>query len=245
MLAIIRIVLIMLCAVVICVVGSLWCLLTLRSPRNTAIMGHLFGKLSRLCGLRVILRHAHHSQVAGNAIYVANHQNNYDLIVASGMAQPYTVTVGKRSLLWLPLFGLLYWLSGNLLIKRGHGASALHTIKLIVSQLQTRRISFWLFPEGTRSRGRGILPFKTGAFRAAMSANVPVVPVVVSNLHNKVKLNRWHNGIVIIEMLPPLDVNLFQHRPAREFANYCRDVVVERFHQLNSEVAALETSRKR
>ncbi len=38
-----------------------------------------------------------------------------------------------------------------------------------------------MFPEGTRSRGRGLLPLKTGAFRTAIQANVPIVPICASN----------------------------------------------------------------
>jgi 1-acyl-sn-glycerol-3-phosphate acyltransferase len=32
----------------------------------------------------------------GNAIYIANHQNNYDMVTASNIVQPPTVTVGKK-----------------------------------------------------------------------------------------------------------------------------------------------------
>lgn len=41
-----------------------------------------------------------------------------------------------------------------------------------------------LYPEGTRGDGSGLLPFKTGAFRMALAANAPVVPIGMSNLHN-------------------------------------------------------------
>ena len=33
-----------------------------------------------------------------------------------------------------------------------------------------------IYPEGTRERGRGLLPFKTGAVRMALEANVPIIP---------------------------------------------------------------------
>ncbi|MBN8152394.1 1-acyl-sn-glycerol-3-phosphate acyltransferase, partial [Vibrio vulnificus] len=80
-------------------------------------------------------------------------------------------------------------------------------IAAVVEQFRSRRISFWMFPEGTRSRGRGLMPFKTGAFHAALAAGVPTIPICVSNTHDKVKLNRWNNGVVIVEMLPPIDTS--------------------------------------
>ncbi len=67
--------------------------------------------------LKVECRKPADAESYGNAIYIANHQNNYDMVTASNIVQPPTVTVGKKSLLWIPFFGQLYWLTGNLLIK--------------------------------------------------------------------------------------------------------------------------------
>ena len=97
-----------------------------------------------------------------------------------------------------------------------------------------------MFPEGTRSRGRGLLPFKTGAFHTAIAAGVPIVPVVCSNLHNKVDLNRWDNGIVICEMLEPIDTSSYDRENVRELIEKCQTVMAEKIAQLDQEVAQLE-----
>ncbi len=67
----------------------------------------------------------------------------------------------------------------------------------------------WNIPEGTRSRGRGLLRFKTGAFHAAIAAGVPIIPVCVSTTSNKINLHRLHNGLVIVEMLRQIDVSQY------------------------------------
>ena len=66
-----------------------------------------------------------------------------------------------------------------------------------------------MFPEGTRSRGRGLMPFKTGAFHAAIAAGVPIVPICVSTTSGNINLNRWNNGHVIVEMLAPVDTSKY------------------------------------
>jgi 1-acyl-sn-glycerol-3-phosphate acyltransferase len=40
-----------------------------------------------------------------------------------------------------------------------------------------------LFPEGTRSKGRGLRQAKTGTARFAINANCPIVPMAISGTH--------------------------------------------------------------
>ena len=101
-----------------------------------------------------------------------------------------------------------------------------------------------MFPEGTRSRGRGLLPFKTGAFHAAIAAGVPIIPVCVSNTSNKIKLNRWNNGLVIVEMLPPIDTSAWSKDQVRDLAKHCREVMKAKIDELDREVAERESAGK-
>lgn len=127
-------------------------------------------------------------------------------------------------------------MTGNLLIDRDNRAKAHSTIAQVVEQVQKRNISIWMFPEGTRSRGRGLLPFKTGAFHAAIAAGVPIVPICVSST-NGIKLNRWSNGKVIIEMLPPIDTSGYTKERVRELSEHCRNLMLAKIEQLDAEVA--------
>ncbi len=119
----------------------------------------------------------------------------------TGAVQPGVVAVGKKSLLWLPFFGLIFWLSGNVLIDRSNRSRAIGTIGQVVERIKNRGTSIWMFPEGTRSKGRGLLPFKAGAFHTAVQAEVPVVPIVCSSYFGQIDLNRWDNGEVLLEVM--------------------------------------------
>ncbi|CAI8784804.1 MULTISPECIES: 1-acylglycerol-3-phosphate O-acyltransferase [Kosakonia] len=242
MLFIFRIIIVVIYSILVCVFGSLYCLFSPRNPKHVATFGHLFGRLAPVFGLKVETRLPQGAEKFGNAIYIANHQSNYDMVTASSIVLPPTVTVGKKSLLWVPFFGLLYWLAGNLLIDRNNRAKAHGTIAEVVKQIQKRNISVWMFPEGTRSRGRGLLPFKTGAFHAAIAAGVPIIPVCVSNNANKVNLNRLRNGLVIVEMLPPVDVSQFGKDQVRQLATHCRELMAAKIAELDKEVAEREAT---
>ncbi|MBV8871194.1 MAG: 1-acylglycerol-3-phosphate O-acyltransferase [Metakosakonia sp.] len=242
MLFIVRFIIVVIYSILVCVFGSIYCLFSPRNPKHVATFGHMFGRLAPVFGLKVEKRFPQGYEQHGKAIYIANHQNNYDMVTASNIVQPPTVTVGKKSLLWVPFFGLLYWLTGNLLIDRNNRAKAHGTIAQVVKHIQKRNISVWMFPEGTRSRGRGLLPFKTGAFHAAIAAGVPIIPVCVSGTSNKINLNRLKNGLVIVEMLPPIDTTGYGKDQIRELAAHCHELMKTKIDELDKEVAEREAT---
>ena len=86
-----------------------------------------------LVGLKVTYRIPENAKDNGSVVYLANHQNNYDMVTTTGAVQPGSVTIGKKSLVWVPFFGLIYWLTGNILIDRDNKKNSKNTITDIVS----------------------------------------------------------------------------------------------------------------
>lgn len=146
--------------------------------------------------------------------------------------------------MWIPFFGPLYWLTGNLLIDRDNRAKAHGTIAR-GGAVQKKDISIWMFPEGTRSRGRGLMPFKTGAFHAAIAAGVPIVPICVSTTSGNINLNRWNNGHVIVEMLAPVDTSKYGKENVRELAAHCRELMEAKIAELDAEVAQRNAAKNK
>ncbi|WP_039975703.1 1-acylglycerol-3-phosphate O-acyltransferase [Vibrio jasicida] len=235
MIALLRVFAVAIFAIVMFIGGCGYCLLSPRNPKHVFTFGRLFGKMSRVFGIKLELRIPEDAYSRGQHVYIANHQNNWDLFTVSSAVTPKVVTVGKKSLAWMPLFGQLYWLTGNILIDRGNRSKAKGTIDQVVDNIKQSDVSVWMFPEGTRSRGRGLLPFKTGAFHAAIGAEVPIIPIVCSSTDH-IKLNRWNNGHVIIEMLPPISSEGYGKEGVRELANTCRDQMKAKLEALDEEV---------
>ncbi|WP_411064909.1 1-acylglycerol-3-phosphate O-acyltransferase [Vibrio rotiferianus] len=235
MIALLRVFAVAIFAIVMFIGGCGYCLLSPRNPKHVFTFGRLFGKMSRVFGIKLELRIPEDAYSRGQHVYIANHQNNWDLFTVSSAVTPKVVTVGKKSLAWMPLFGQLYWLTGNILIDRANRSKAKGTIDQVVDSIKNSDVSIWMFPEGTRSRGRGLLPFKTGAFHAAIGAEVPIIPIVCSSTDH-IKLNRWNNGHVIIEMLPPVSSEGYGKESIRELANSCREQMKEKLEALDEEV---------
>lgn len=242
MLAIIRVVVVVICCILICLLGTLYSLIRFRNPNNTPTVAYWFGKLHPLFGLKLEQRF-NPATPTTSAIYIGNHQNNYDMITISSMLRPNTVTIGKKSLALIPFFNLAYWATGNIFIDRNNRAKSHATMNKLGQEIKSQNISIFMFPEGTRSRGRGLLPFKTGAFYTAVEAGIPIVPIICSNLHNQVKLNRWHNGLVICEELNPIDTTAYTKDTVRELAQYCHDLMAQRLQLINAEAQAYGKSK--
>ena len=237
MLAIIRILLMTLMLVIICTISVLYCLIRPFHRNNVYHTSRFLGKVTWVLGVEVELRIPDSVRHLGPVVWVANHQNSYDMFTHANAVLPGTVSVGKKSLKWIPFFGQMYWLTGNILIDRKNTNKAVSTIEMTAQKIKKHKLSVWMFPEGTRSRGRGLLPFKTGAFRTAMQANVPLVPVCASNQHGTIDLNRWDNGKIIIEFLEPINLLGSNRENLRSKVNDVHQVMYNKIEQLSLEAA--------
>jgi 1-acyl-sn-glycerol-3-phosphate acyltransferase len=193
-----------------------------------------YGSMAKMLGVKLVLKRHHKAEDVGPAVYVANHQNSYDLFTVPAMVPKNCVSIGKKSIKWIPFFGQLYWLSGNILIDRSNRSKAATTISKAADRIKQNGLSVWMFPEGTRSYGRGLLPFKTGAFHTAMNADVPIVPVCMNSTHKSIKLNRWNNGTIYIEMLAP--IKLDKALGAREHAGFIHNIMAAKITELDAQV---------
>ncbi|MEK6624942.1 MAG: 1-acylglycerol-3-phosphate O-acyltransferase [Bdellovibrionota bacterium] len=140
----------------------------------------------------------------GPAVYMSNHQNNLDIFPGAACILPRTVLLGKSSVMWIPIFGQFFWLSGNILIDRNNSEKAKASMKKVTRKILDKKLSVWLMPEGTRSRGRGLLPFKKGGFITAVEAQVPIVPIVYCSYTKKIDLSKWRSGKIIGKVLDPI-----------------------------------------
>ena len=176
------------------------------NPDNSRICAAIYAYPAlRLMGLRVIHEVETLRAQPRPFVVLANHQSNHDLFVMGSVVPRRTVSIGKKSLKWVPIFGQVYWLSGNVMIDRGNARKAKEAMLATTDTLLNKDTSIWVFPEGTRNHGKGLLPLKKGAFHTAIAAGVPIMMVCSSSYLRHMNLNRWHGGDIIIRSLPPIE----------------------------------------
>lgn len=125
----------------------------------------------------------HHLETVRPAVFIGNHQTELDVLMLGCMFPKYCSVTAKKSLKKVPFLGWYMALSGTVFIDRKNSKDAREAMAGAASEIQKRKQSVYIFPEGTRSYAKDpeLLPFKKGAFHLAVQAGVPIVPVVVAN----------------------------------------------------------------
>ena len=99
---------------------------------------------------------------------------------------------------------------------------------ILATRLLGEGVSLLVAPEGTRGAGLAVGPFKKAAFRMAMAARVPIVPIVIRNVDDigSRASGAMRPGTVDVAVLPPVRVDDWTRRDLdRRIAGVRQDFV--------------------
>jgi 1-acyl-sn-glycerol-3-phosphate acyltransferase len=159
---------------------TLWLALHLASPGRPADrvvrLGCRFLLRACFCPLRV--SGTEHLRGLDSVVFCANHSSYLDS-VALLAALPVDVRfVAKRELLETPLIRTIIRKVGHLPVERVDLSRSLEDASAVAEALRAGA-SLVVFPEGTFADTPGLLPFRLGAFKAAVEIQKPIVPVAI------------------------------------------------------------------
>ncbi|ACL63635.1 1-acyl-sn-glycerol-3-phosphate acyltransferase [Anaeromyxobacter dehalogenans 2CP-1] len=143
----------------------------------------------------------------GAAVLVANHLSMLDILVLYGVFRPFK-WVSKAELFRVPFVGWNMWLNDCVPVWRGDRESVRKMMAHCRAHL-ARGAPVMIFPEGTRSPDGRLQAFKDGAFRLAVDANVPVIPIAVSGTsealpkHGMVLRQRMRAEVHVLDPIHP------------------------------------------
>lgn len=138
-------------------------------------------------------------------VVVANHESYADVFLLSGF--PWEMKwLSKDTMFKIPCMGWMMQMAGDIKLIRGNRDSTLDAIAQCRDRLR-KNVSIMIFPEGTRSRTNEMLPFKDGAFRLAIEAGVPVLPVAIAGTRTAMAKGtfRFLRAKALAQVLEPID----------------------------------------
>ena len=136
--------------------------------------------------------------------FVSNHVGIVDVVLTLAyIGRPFGF-IAKRELLFLPFFNMWIYLLGGLFIDRKNIRHALKTINHGIRKIQNGG-NMLIFPEGTRSKGKGLLPFKSGAIKLATNSLAPLVPIAIEGTYDVLEKD-WliHAASLRLVFFPPI-----------------------------------------
>ena len=90
-----------------------------KNPSVDAFFAHLLSRPSLwILGLRVQVENFARLYQNQPCVYVANHQSNLDILTYGCLFPKHAVTIGKKEILRIPVFGWFFVGSGNIVIDR-------------------------------------------------------------------------------------------------------------------------------
>ena len=112
----------------------------------------------------------------GPVLLICNHLSWLDITCIH--AARHVRFVSKSDVKGWPLIGTLSTGSGTLYIERERRRDALRVVHHMTEALRNGDL-IGVFPEGTTSDGRGLLPFHANLLQAAISSGAPVLPAAL------------------------------------------------------------------
>src|SRR5258707_476582 len=142
------------------------------------------------------------------AVFIFNHRNQADPMIAGTLVSDNFTSVGKKELENDPIVGTVGKIMDAAFIDRDDPKKAIEGLKK-VEELARKGLSILIAPEGTRLDTTEVGPFKKGPFRIAMSAGIPIVPIVIRNAEVIAARNSttMNPGTVDVAVFPPISVS--------------------------------------
>lgn len=125
-------------------------------------------------------------------VVVSNHESFVDILLISHL--PWEMKwLSKKELFKIPVAGWLMRMARDVEVDRSDRASGSKALVECRKRLDDH-VSVMIFPEGTRSTSGDLLPFKDGAFRLAIEAGVPILPLAVHGAATALPKHDWRFG---------------------------------------------------
>jgi fatty-acyl-CoA synthase len=136
---------------------------------------------------------------------IANHESYLDAIALIAVLPIDIAIVVKHELKRAPIIGLFIEKQQHIAVDRENIAQGIDEAQMIEQNLSQGR-SVFIFPEGKIGSSMGILPFKLGAFKAAVATKTVICPIALEGTRQFLRPDQWliRKRPITVTFLEPL-----------------------------------------
>ena len=160
-------------------------------------------------------------------IFMSNHESALDIVLGVAAIPSNLVFLAKKELFRVPVFGWAMEAAGMIKIDRQNPEIARKSVSEAVETLMHSSFSTLIYPEGTRSNGEELLPFKKGGFILAIRTQLPVVPITILGSGNvlpkgTLAIKKSHIKMIIDNPIPTLEMDI---NDKDQLLQDCRNII--------------------
>ena len=193
-----------------------------------AIVKYAFKFVMFFSGLKTVCLGLENVPKDKAVLYVSNHRSIIDIPVAYMTLPTLTGFVSKIEIKKVPFLSWWMELVNCLFLDRDDMRAGM---KVILDSIESVKEGYSIFiaPEGTRSQGTELLPFKEGSLKIADKTNCLIIPVAISGTDDVFENSfPWvKKATAVIEYGKPIDPTTLSKEERKCMGAMCRDIITE------------------
>ncbi len=199
--------------------------------RTDRILKTMSRAIPKLTGVRIEVRGGASVDRSKPYVYVANHVNIFDMFAIYQAVPQFTRALEHIDHFSWPLIGPLITAAGQIPVDPDDPRATARGLKRAAQMLQAGE-SVTVLPEGSRTLDGSLGPFFPGAFRLAIKAGVPVVPLAIRGGRSVSRRGDWRIRPGKEEVLigAPVETSGLKLKDAGDLAGRCRQMIIDLLH---------------
>jgi 1-acyl-sn-glycerol-3-phosphate acyltransferase len=192
--------------------------------------------MMRLTGASILIEGTNNIP-EGPVVIISNHEGNFDIPVLLGSIEKPFGFISKKEVKKIPIVSQWMDVINCVFIDRSDRNKGMKAIRDGVKILKKGH-SLVIFPEGTRSKGGPVKRFKSGSFRLAIDAQVPIIPIsIMGTAELFEKNNRLIKPAEIRVVIgKPIVSHMYSDRDVKELASEVRELIINQME--NKKIAS-------
>jgi len=176
-------------------------------------------------------------------VVVSNHESFVDILLISHLPTEMK-WMSKAEIMKIPLLGWMMRLVRDIRLDRSNTGSRSGALVEARQRLDSK-VSVMIFPEGTRSKSGELGDFHAGAFKLAIDAQVPVLPLAVYGTRDALRKHDWRLGYAKAEVrvLDPVPTEGMTVEDLDTLRSKVRAMIAAARNDLQREFATADTHR--
>jgi 1-acyl-sn-glycerol-3-phosphate acyltransferase len=184
--------------------------------------------ITRIAGIQLIVKGKENVPSDTAVLYVSNHRSYFDIVTLYPLTNNTTGFVAKKELQKIPFIRRWMRYMNCQFLDRDNIKEGLKTILNCIATVKNG-CSVCIFPEGTRTPGDEMLPFKEGSFKIAEKSGCLIIPVAITNSESVFENHMPYvkASKVIIEFGQPIDIKALPKEERKHIGAQVQNIIAD------------------